>query len=199
MNVSLWFDIGNAFYTLFQVFYSLNLCIYLMSMHGCFVGWLCPNLCNSRNCSLPGSSVHGILQTRILEWVTISFARGFSWPRDWPGSPTLQVDSLPFELAGKPSSILVKESEVAQSCLTLWNPMDCSPAGSSVHGILQARILEWVAISFSSIYLRAQLKKKMCVGGLILCVFISLFRLTNLHSETTYFYLKFINFEMGYG
>ena len=36
-----------------------------------------------------------------------------------------------------------------QSCLTLCNPMDCSPPGSSVHGILQARILEWVAISFS--------------------------------------------------
>jgi len=38
---------------------------------------------------------------------------------------------------------------VAQSCLTLCNPMDCSPPGSSVHGILQARILEWVAIPFS--------------------------------------------------
>ena len=36
-----------------------------------------------------------------------------------------------------------------QSCLTLWDPMDCSPPGSSVHGILQARILEWAAISFS--------------------------------------------------
>ena len=35
-----------------------------------------------------------------------------------------------------------------QSCPTLCNPMDCSPPGSSVHGILQARILEWVAISF---------------------------------------------------
>ena len=38
---------------------------------------------------------------------------------------------------------------VAQLCLTLGNPMDCSPPGSSVHGILQARILEWVVISFS--------------------------------------------------
>ena len=37
----------------------------------------------------------------------------------------------------------------AQLCLTLCDPMDCSPPGSSVHGILQARILEWVAISFS--------------------------------------------------
>ena len=41
------------------------------------------------------------------------------------------------------------KSEVAQSCLTLWDPVDCSPPGSSVHGIPQARILEWVAISFS--------------------------------------------------
>ena len=40
-------------------------------------------------------------------------------------------------------------SEVAQSCLTLCDPMDCSLPGSSVHGIFQARILEWVAISFS--------------------------------------------------
>ena len=40
-------------------------------------------------------------------------------------------------------------SEVAQSCLTLWDPIDCSPTGSSLHGILQARVLEWVAISFS--------------------------------------------------
>ena len=40
-------------------------------------------------------------------------------------------------------------SEVVQSCLTLCNPMDCSLPGSSVHGIFQARTLEWVAISFS--------------------------------------------------
>ena len=38
---------------------------------------------------------------------------------------------------------------VTQSCLTLWNPMDCSPPGSSVHGISQARTLEWVTIFFS--------------------------------------------------
>ena len=40
------------------------------------------------------------------------------------------------------------ESEVAQSCLTLNDPMDCSPPGSSVHGIFQARVLEWDAIAF---------------------------------------------------
>ena len=42
------------------------------------------------------------------------------------------------------------ESEVTQSCATLSDPMDCSPPGSSVHGIFQARVLEWVAIAFSS-------------------------------------------------
>ena len=41
------------------------------------------------------------------------------------------------------------KSEVAQSCPTLCDPMDCSLPGFSVHGIFQARILEWVAISFS--------------------------------------------------
>ena len=42
------------------------------------------------------------------------------------------------------------ESEVAQSCPTLCDPMDCSLPGSSIHGIFQARVLEWVAISFSN-------------------------------------------------
>ena len=42
------------------------------------------------------------------------------------------------------------ESEVAQSCPTLCDPMDCSLSGSSVHGIFQARVLEWVAVSFST-------------------------------------------------
>ena len=41
------------------------------------------------------------------------------------------------------------ESDVAQSCLTLSDPMHCSPPGSSVHGIFQARVLKWVTIAFS--------------------------------------------------
>ena len=43
------------------------------------------------------------------------------------------------------------ESEVAQLCPTLSNPMDCSLPGSSIHGILQARVLEWGAIAFSDL------------------------------------------------
>ena len=42
----------------------------------------CPTLCDPVDCSPPSSSVHGILQARVLEWVAISFSRGFSWPRD---------------------------------------------------------------------------------------------------------------------
>ena len=44
-----------------------------------------------------------------------------------------------------------KESEITQSCLTLCNPVDCSIPGSSIHGILQARVLEWGAIGFSGV------------------------------------------------
>ena len=50
------------------------------------------------------------------------------------------------------------ESEVAQSRLTLSDPMDCSPPGSSVHGIFQARILEWGAIAFSVKYHTSTIK-----------------------------------------
>ena len=43
----------------------------------------CPALCNPKDCSPPGSSVHGISQPRILEWAAISFSKGSSWSRDW--------------------------------------------------------------------------------------------------------------------
>ena len=63
---------------------------------------------------------------------------GFSRQERWSG--------LPFLL----QCMKVKsESEVTQSCLTLSDPMDCSLPGSSVHGVFQARVLEWGAIAFS--------------------------------------------------
>ena len=51
-------------------------------MCACSVIQLCPTLCDPMDCSPPGSSVHGILQARILEWVAIPFSRGSSWPRN---------------------------------------------------------------------------------------------------------------------
>ena len=63
---------------------------------------LCPSLCNPVDCSLPGSTVHGILQARILEWVAISFPGDLPNPGIKPGSPTLQADALLSEPPGKP-------------------------------------------------------------------------------------------------
>ena len=59
--------------------------------------------------SPPGSSVHGILQVRILEWVAIPFSRGFSQPRDRTWSPALQEDSLLSESPGKQTLCLHAE------------------------------------------------------------------------------------------
>ena len=74
-------------------------------------------------CVTPQTAAHQALQSL-----------GFSRQDHWSG--------LPF-----PSPM--RESEVAQSCPTLRDPMDCSLPGSSVHGIFQARVLEWGAITFS--------------------------------------------------
>ena len=57
-------------------------------------------VCDPMCCSPPGSSVHGILQARILEWVAIPFSRGSPDPGVKPGSPALQADSLPSEPQG---------------------------------------------------------------------------------------------------
>ena len=62
-----------------------------------------------------------------------------------PGSPALQADSLPTELSGKP---IATAAQSLQLCPTLCDPVDISPPGSPAPGILQARTLEWVAISF---------------------------------------------------
>ena len=60
----------------------------------------CLTLCDPMDCSLPGFSIHGIFQARVLEWVAISFSKGSSWPRDWTESPALQADALPSKSPG---------------------------------------------------------------------------------------------------
>ena len=62
------------------------------------------------------------------------------------------------------------ESEAAQSCPTLNNPMDCSLPGSSVHGIFQARVLEWVAIAISLLY-----RAHLCMNPLVSWIFLKRF------------------------
>ena len=101
-------------------FHEPNSCIsYLACMHAKSL-WLCPTLCDPLDGTPPGSSVPGILQARILEWIAISFSNA------------------------------CKHAKTLQPCPTRCNPLDGSPPGSLVPEILQARILEWVAISFSS-------------------------------------------------
>ena len=109
---------------------------------------LCPALSSPMDCT--GSSVHRVLQARILEWVSLPSSRGSSWPRDWT-----QVSSL---------CIWAKS---LQSCLTLRHPMDCSLPGSSVHGILQAGLLEWVAMpsSWGSSQARDRTHSSCIAGG----------------------------------
>ena len=104
--------------------------------------------------SLPGSSVHGISQAKILEWVAFFFSRGSSHPRDWICISCLGRQIL-YCWATRESPmapcvcvcvcVCISCSVVSDSC----DPMDYSLPGSSVHGILQARILEWVATPFS--------------------------------------------------
>ena len=65
----------------------------------------CLTLRDPMDCSLSGSSVHGIFQARVLEWIAISFSRGSSQPRNLTQSPALQADALPSEPPGKLLSI----------------------------------------------------------------------------------------------
>ena len=93
----------------------------------------CPTLCDPIDSSPPGST-----------------SLGFSRQEHWSG--------LPFPSPMHESEVKVKSlskfeaaaAKLLQSCLTLCDPIDGSPSGSTVPGILQARILEWVAISFSN-------------------------------------------------
>ena len=94
----LWFTVGFIWAFLFYTWLTSPIC-YLPDLEGiwlyklpyppeficlcrCLVAQSCPTLCDPMDCSLPDSSVHGIVQARILEWVAIPFSRGSSWPRD---------------------------------------------------------------------------------------------------------------------
>ena len=58
---------------------------------------LCPTFCDPIHCRPPGSSVHGILQARVLEWVAMPSSKESSQPGTEPGSPASQADSLPSQ------------------------------------------------------------------------------------------------------
>ena len=68
---------------------------------------LCPTLCDPMDCSLPGFSIRGILQARVLEWVAIS-PGDLPNPGIKPRTPTLQADALPSEPPGNPLKAINK-------------------------------------------------------------------------------------------
>ena len=125
----------------------------------CSVAKSCLTLCDPIDYSLPSSSVHGIFKARILEWVAIFF------PWDLPNPDGTLVSCISCigrqilyhwaiweaRVEYKSLSLLKNKKKVwvTQSCPTLYISMDYSQLVSSVHGILQARILECVAIPFS--------------------------------------------------
>ena len=75
---------------------------FLLKCKSVLVTQSCLTICDPKDCSPSGSSVHGILQARILEWVTIIFSRGYSPPGVEPGLSALQTNSLPHETQGSP-------------------------------------------------------------------------------------------------
>jgi len=98
---------------------------------------LCLTLCNPMDCSVPGSSVHGISQGKNTGVGCHFLLRGGDLPD--PGiepapleSPTLQADSLPLNHLGSPKGPS-QFSSVTQLCPTLCHPMDCSTSGLPVH------------------------------------------------------------------
>ena len=86
------------------------------------------------------------------------------WPQRWQPTRLLRPRDSPDKNTGAGCHFFLQcmkvksEREIAQSCRTLCDPMDCSLPGSSAHGIFQARVLEWVAIAFSEFTCRT-LKK----------------------------------------
>ena len=83
----------------------------------------CLTLCDPLDCSSLDSSVHGILQAKVVEWVAIFSSRGSSWPRDQTLTSYLlqwQVDSLPLVPPGKPKTLFNTKSIDAQISYMKW-------------------------------------------------------------------------------
>ena len=71
------------------------------------------------DCSPPGSSIQGILQKRVLEWVAISFSRGSSWPRDWTWVSSIEADA--FTVWANQGSLLLSVLHLNSTKLLDWN------------------------------------------------------------------------------
>ena len=90
-------------------------------------------LCDPRDCSLLGSSVHGIFQARVLEWVALSFSRGSSQPREW--TPVSCISGRHFTIwpPGKPlvRIVLRRNMDNIKGNWTVWLPGACLPLSAT--------------------------------------------------------------------
>ena len=105
----------------------------------------CGRVCDPMDCSLPGPSDHGIFQIRILEWEAYAFSRGSFWLRNRTGFSSIAGGFFTSQVIREALKTKWKSLSLVGLLATLWT-VACQ--GSSIHGILQARILEWVAIPF---------------------------------------------------
>ena len=108
------------------------------------VAQLCPTLCDPMDCSLPGSSIHGIFQARVLEWIAISSPGDLPDPGIEPRSPVLQTDALPLYCLSHQGSYCVNWVQLCGTLNILWH---CLSLG-----------LEW-KLTFSSPVATAEFSK----------------------------------------
>ena len=124
----------------------------------------CPTLCDPKDCSPPGSSIHGILQARILEWVPISFSRGSSRPRDWTRVSHTADRLFTIWATGKPYSLQTgRQRKLPQPHLQWEVEANILPG--------PVRFLSWPSTSQSSVHLTSSsfffLKTALVVRGLL--------------------------------
>ena len=133
-------------------------------MRICSVAQSCPTLCNPTDNSLPGSSGHGILQARILEWVVISSPWGSSQPRDWTLVSRISYIGrwVLYHWAIWESQSYCVLCLVAQSCLALHNPWTIALPAPLSMGTLQARAIIWSNNSTYPKEMKNPAQKDMC-------------------------------------
>ena len=107
------------------------------------VAQLCPTLCDPMDCSPPGSSVHGILQARILEWVAISFSRGSSWLRDWTQVSCIAGRFFTIWAVGK--SLIIGYCKDTNNLLPYYN-------NNSSYCMLSTAMYRFYIISFNPLW-----------------------------------------------
>ena len=141
--VSCWYYVACIFRTMVLSTHCISIADYRFCVCACTWAQLYQTFCDPMECSPSGSYVQEISQARILVSLIISFSRGSFQPKDWTYFLVSTALAGRFFTTASPGKFKVKVL-IAQLCPTLWDTMDCNPPCSSVCGILQARILEWV-------------------------------------------------------